>query len=80
MTMLYWRKMRRLFQFMSDMDLMMVLLPASHLTKDNVPVWHSRRLVESVMERGGNITSICIAAELILDMMKFLAPDTGLMG
>jgi hypothetical protein len=31
-----------------------------NLTKDNVPVWHSRRLVESVKERGGNITFLVL--------------------
>jgi hypothetical protein len=36
--------------------------------------------VESVMERGGNITFIFIVTQLILDMKKFLGPDIGLMG
>jgi hypothetical protein len=80
MIMLYLRKIRCRFQFMLGMDPVMVCLSVSQSDIDNVPVWHSRRLVESVMERGGNITFIFIGTQLILDMKKFLGLDIGSMG
>jgi len=38
------------------MDLPMVHTSTFELTLDNVPIWHSRRLAESVNRKGGNVT------------------------
>src|SRR5271168_5111126 len=52
----YLRKMLRRFPFTSGMDLPMVHTSTFELTLDNVPIWHSRRLAESVNRKGGNVT------------------------
>jgi hypothetical protein len=59
---------------MLDMVLLMVCPFPTILKSDNVPVWHSRRLVDAVRQMGGNISFILI---LLSDVRYEEVPGAG---